>query len=72
MAWYKDWFGEEYAELYSYRDDSEAEQDADFVEHYLGGGPRTRGPCSTSPAAPAGTRRRCASGGTGRSASTSP
>jgi SAM-dependent methyltransferase len=38
MAWYKDWFGEEYAELYSYRDDSEAEQDADFVEHYLGTG----------------------------------
>jgi SAM-dependent methyltransferase len=38
MAWYKEWFGEEYAELYSYRDDSEAEQDADFVEHYLGTG----------------------------------
>jgi SAM-dependent methyltransferase len=38
MPWYKDWFGEEYLELYSRRDDSEAEQDADFVQRYLGAG----------------------------------
>jgi len=38
MPWYKDWFGEEYLELYSRRDDSEAEQDADFVQRYLGTG----------------------------------
>jgi SAM-dependent methyltransferase len=38
MPWYKDWFGEEYLELYSRRDDSAAEQDADFVQRYLGTG----------------------------------
>ena len=38
MPWYKDWFGEEYLELYSRRDDSGAEQDADFVQRYLGTG----------------------------------
>jgi SAM-dependent methyltransferase len=37
MAWYKDWFGEEYLELYSHRDESEAEAHIDFVESYLGG-----------------------------------
>lgn len=38
MPWYKDWFGEEYLELYSRRDDSDAEQDADFVQRHLGTG----------------------------------
>ncbi len=38
MPWYKDWFGEEYLELYSRRDDSEAEEDADFVQRHLGTG----------------------------------
>ena len=38
MPWYKDWFGEEYLELYSRRDASGAEQDADFVQRYLGTG----------------------------------
>ena len=42
MPWYKEWFGEEYLELYSHRDDSEAEEHADFVERHLGGGPRPR------------------------------
>ncbi len=42
MAWYKDWFGEEYLELYSHRDGSEAEEDADFVQRHLGGGARPR------------------------------
>ena len=35
MPWYKDWFGEEYLELYSHRDESEAEEHVDFVERYL-------------------------------------
>ncbi|MFL6193749.1 MAG: class I SAM-dependent methyltransferase [Thermoanaerobaculia bacterium] len=41
MPWYKEWFGEEYLELYSHRDDSEADVNADFVErHLLGPHPR--------------------------------
>src|SRR5436305_12430325 len=35
MPWYEDWFGEEYLELYSHRDASEAEEHVDFVERYL-------------------------------------
>ncbi len=38
MAWYKEWFGQEYLELYSHRDEREAEHDIDFVERHLGGG----------------------------------
>src|SRR5262245_26487593 len=41
MPWYKEWFGEEYLELYSHRDESEAEAHVDFVERHLGG-PRPR------------------------------
>jgi SAM-dependent methyltransferase len=37
MAWYKEWFGEEYLELYSYRDESEAEADVEFVIRHLDG-----------------------------------
>jgi SAM-dependent methyltransferase len=37
MPWYKEWFGEEYLELYSHRDESEAEEHIDFVERQLGG-----------------------------------
>jgi SAM-dependent methyltransferase len=37
MPWYKDWFGAEYLELYSHRDESEAEEHVDFVEQQLGG-----------------------------------
>src|SRR5215218_4552220 len=40
MPWYKEWFGDEYLELYSHRDDAEAEEHADFVERHLGGRPR--------------------------------
>lgn len=36
MAWYKEWFGEEYLELYSHRDESEAEAHVDFVVRRLG------------------------------------
>ena len=42
MPWYKEWFGEEYLDLYSHRDESEAEEHVDFVERVLGGGPRPR------------------------------
>jgi SAM-dependent methyltransferase len=42
MPWYKEWFGEEYLELYSHRDDSEAEAHVDFVEAHLGGGIKPR------------------------------
>ena len=31
MAWYKEWFGAEYLELYSHRDQGEAEAHVDFV-----------------------------------------
>jgi SAM-dependent methyltransferase len=37
MAWYKEWFGEEYLELYSHRNDQEAEEHVEFVERFLGG-----------------------------------
>jgi SAM-dependent methyltransferase len=36
MAWYKEWFGEEYLGLYSHRDEQEAEAHIDFVERQLG------------------------------------
>ena len=32
MAWYKEWFGAEYLELYAHRDAGEAEAHVDFVE----------------------------------------
>jgi SAM-dependent methyltransferase len=35
MAWYKDWFGEEYLELYAHRDAGEADRHLDFVERHL-------------------------------------
>src|SRR5258708_35581400 len=38
MAWYKEWFGEEYLGLYSHRDEQEAEAHVDFVERRLGEG----------------------------------
>ncbi len=41
MPWYKKWFGEEYLELYSHRNESEAEEHVDFVERHVGG-PRPR------------------------------
>lgn len=39
MAWYKEWFGEEYLELYSHRDRGEAESHVDFVDRIFGGPP---------------------------------
>lgn len=36
MAWYREWFGEDYLELYAHRDREEAERQADFVERRLG------------------------------------
>lgn len=36
MAWYREWFGQEYLELYSYRDEQEAERHLDLVEEALG------------------------------------
>ncbi len=36
VAWYRDWFGEEYLDLYAHRDQHEAECQADFVERWLG------------------------------------
>jgi len=36
MAWYREWFGEEYLGLYSHRDEQEAEAHIDFVERVLG------------------------------------
>ncbi len=40
MAWYKQWFGEEYLELYAHRDEGEAERHVDFVESLFAGPPR--------------------------------
>lgn len=39
MAWYKEWFGEEYLELYAHRDEGEAERHVDFVEELFDGQP---------------------------------
>lgn len=41
MAWYEEWFGEEYLELYAHRDAKEAEAHVDFVQRALEG-PRPR------------------------------
>lgn len=40
MAWYQEWFGEEYLDLYSYRDDHEAERHVAFLEAWLEKPPR--------------------------------
>lgn len=42
MAWYREWFGQEYLELYAHRDLPEAQRHLAFVEARLGGGPRPR------------------------------
>ncbi len=39
MTWYKEWFGQEYLELYAHRNAGEAEQHVDFVATHLGGRP---------------------------------
>ncbi len=36
MAWYKEWFGQEYLELYAHRDRGEAERHVDFVQARFG------------------------------------
>jgi SAM-dependent methyltransferase len=36
MAWYKEWFGQDYLELYAHRDEEEAERHAAFVVDRLG------------------------------------
>lgn len=36
MTWYREWFGEEYLELYSYRDEEEARQQVGFFERGIG------------------------------------
>ena len=36
MTWYQEWFGEEYLELYSHRDDTEAKQQVAFVRQQFG------------------------------------
>jgi SAM-dependent methyltransferase len=35
MAWYREWFGEDYLDLYAHRDQDEAERNVDFVEAHL-------------------------------------
>ncbi len=36
MAWYQEWFGEEYLELYSHRDENEARQQVAFFQDQAG------------------------------------
>lgn len=36
MTWYREWFGEDYLELYSYRDEEEAREHAAFFHEHLG------------------------------------
>lgn len=36
MAWFQEWFGEEYLELYSYRDATEARQQVTFFRKHFG------------------------------------
>lgn len=38
MAWYKEWFGEDYLDLYAHRDADEAERHMLFVEQVMAGG----------------------------------
>lgn len=42
MAWYREWFGEEYLGLYAHRDRGEADQHVAFVESVLAGPDRPR------------------------------
>lgn len=36
MAWYREWFGEEYLDLYAYRDESEAKRHVAFFKSHVG------------------------------------
>ena len=36
MAWYQEWFGEEYLELYAHRDEAEARRQVDFFRQQCG------------------------------------
>ena len=36
MAWYKEWFGQDYLDLYAHRDEEEADRHADFVLKHVG------------------------------------
>ena len=36
MTWYKEWFGEEYLDLYAYRDEAEARRQVDFFRSQVG------------------------------------
>src|SRR5262245_31069642 len=36
MAWYQEWFGEEYLELYAHRDEAEAKQQVNFFRQQCG------------------------------------
>jgi SAM-dependent methyltransferase len=36
MTWYREWFGEEYLDLYSYRDEEEARRHVDFFAEHIG------------------------------------
>jgi len=36
MAWYQEWFGEEYLELYAHRDEAEARQQVEFFQRQFG------------------------------------
>ena len=36
MTWYQEWFGEEYLELYSYRDENEAKEQVAFFRRHVG------------------------------------
>ena len=49
MAWYQEWFGEEYLELYSHRDENEARQQVAFFREQCGavGGPVLDLACGT-------------------------
>src|SRR5258706_4234112 len=36
MAWYQEWFGEEYLELYAHRNEAEAKQQVEFFQRQCG------------------------------------
>ena len=42
MAWYKEWFGQDYLDLYAHRDEGEAERHVSFVLSHLGPAPSGR------------------------------
>lgn len=65
MAWYREWFGADYLDLYAHRDAAEAERHVDFVMQHLdpsGHAPSGEGPSGPGTAPPRVLDLACGSG----------